>query len=215
MKQYDFIPNKYHHSQQNNHLAFKPHHPILHNKTSKINKTFFLDNEILASQWNGSQGDSALHIKLDKERKPSPFWEWEKNLTGRSHTLVRLYQGNVRSIIQGGTKPGIISWMRPANERRRYNITSSHIGWAHTQNDPYKEDMNWIDVYSATHWGDPYIRQRIGSSLFQVMTGDHFVCVPSQWHTKSAKFHKVKVQPKLKKSLDYDWNIVRSESSKW
>ena len=26
--------------------------------------------------------------------------------------------------------------MRPANERRRYNVTSSRIGWAHTQNDP-------------------------------------------------------------------------------
>ena len=31
---------------------------------------------------------------------------------------------------------GIILCMRPANERRRYNVTSSLIGWAHTQNDP-------------------------------------------------------------------------------
>ena len=31
---------------------------------------------------------------------------------------------------------GIILCMRPANERRRYNVTSSPIGWAHTQNDP-------------------------------------------------------------------------------
>ena len=28
--------------------------------------------------------------------------------------------------------------MRPANERRRYIVTSSTIGWAHTQNDPCK-----------------------------------------------------------------------------
>ena len=26
--------------------------------------------------------------------------------------------------------------MNPANERRRYNVTSSPIGWAHTQNEP-------------------------------------------------------------------------------
>ena len=26
--------------------------------------------------------------------------------------------------------------MHPANVRRRYNVTSSHIGWEHTQNDP-------------------------------------------------------------------------------
>ena len=27
-------------------------------------------------------------------------------------------------------------YMRPNNERRRYNVTSPLIGWAHTQNDP-------------------------------------------------------------------------------
>ena len=32
-------------------------------------------------------------------------------------------------------KSGIILCMRLANERRRYNVTSSLIGWAHTQND--------------------------------------------------------------------------------
>ena len=26
--------------------------------------------------------------------------------------------------------------MRPANERRRYNVTSSLIGWMHSENDP-------------------------------------------------------------------------------
>ena len=32
--------------------------------------------------------------------------------------------------------PGIILCMRPANESRRYNVTSSLIGWVHAQNDP-------------------------------------------------------------------------------
>ena len=31
---------------------------------------------------------------------------------------------------------GIILYMHPANERRRYIVTSSLIGWAHAQNDP-------------------------------------------------------------------------------
>ena len=31
---------------------------------------------------------------------------------------------------------GIILWMRSDNERRCYIVTSSLIGWAHTQNDP-------------------------------------------------------------------------------
>ena len=30
----------------------------------------------------------------------------------------------------------IIFYMHPANERRRYLVTSSFIGWAHTENDP-------------------------------------------------------------------------------
>ena len=34
---------------------------------------------------------------------------------------------------QGIPKSGIISCMRPANERRRYIVTSSLIGWAHTE----------------------------------------------------------------------------------
>ena len=34
------------------------------------------------------------------------------------------------------TDSGIILHMRPANERRRYVVTSSLIGWVHTQNDP-------------------------------------------------------------------------------
>ena len=35
---------------------------------------------------------------------------------------------------------GIILCIHPANERWRYNVTSSLIGWAHTQNDPW----NWV-----------------------------------------------------------------------
>ena len=31
---------------------------------------------------------------------------------------------------------GIILCMRPANERRRYNVTSTLIGWGHSQNHP-------------------------------------------------------------------------------
>ena len=34
------------------------------------------------------------------------------------------------------TEAGIILCTCAANERRRYNVTSSLIGWAHTQNDP-------------------------------------------------------------------------------
>ena len=45
-------------------------------------------------------------------------------------------------------KPGIILCMHPANERQRYNVKSSLIGWAHTQNDPCKLRMiNSLPVF--------------------------------------------------------------------
>ena len=39
---------------------------------------------------------------------------------------------------EGVTTAGVILCMRPANERRRYNVTSSLIDWVHAQNDPCK-----------------------------------------------------------------------------
>ena len=46
----------------------------------------------------------------------------------------------------GITISGIMLYMCPANGRRRYNVTSSLIGWAHTQNDPWTE----MEVMSHT-----------------------------------------------------------------
>ena len=40
---------------------------------------------------------------------------------------------------------GIILCMQPANERRRYNVTSSLIGWVHTQNDKGRAYIRLIE----------------------------------------------------------------------
>ena len=39
-----------------------------------------------------------------------------------------------------------IVYMGPANERRRYTVTPSLIGWAHTQNDPCSRFINLYPV---------------------------------------------------------------------
>ena len=55
-------------------------------------------------------------------------------------------------------KLGVIVRTHPANERRRYIVTPSLIGWADTQNDPwYIIDQDLIitvptDVYSTVRW---------------------------------------------------------------
>ena len=42
---------------------------------------------------------------------------------------------------------GIILYMHPTNERRRYIVTSSLIGWVHTQNNP----CIWTAEHELTH----------------------------------------------------------------
>ena len=51
--------------------------------------------------------------------------------------LVKCIIKQVYNYIHAGRTSSEIIWcMRPDNERRRYIITSSPIGWAHTQNNP-------------------------------------------------------------------------------
>ena len=57
---------------------------------------------------------------------------------------------------------GIILCMRPSNERWRYSVTPSLIGWAHTQNDP------WYSLDVLTYWGQDAC-QSTGSSSGQIM----------------------------------------------
>ena len=38
---------------------------------------------------------------------------------------------------------GIILWMWPANERRRYSVTPSLIGWSHAHNDPCNQNVSF------------------------------------------------------------------------
>ena len=47
-------------------------------------------------------------------------------------------------------KIGINLCMCPANERR-YNVTSSLIGWAHTENITYGSDLQLRTVFSKLH----------------------------------------------------------------
>ena len=44
------------------------------------------------------------------------------------------------------TAPGIILRMHPANEWRRYNVSSSFIGCAHVQNDYSTSDFIWLQI---------------------------------------------------------------------
>ena len=68
--------------------------------------------------------------------------------------------------------PGIILGMDAANERRRYNVTSSLIGWAHAQNDPgWLIVLSYAEIpsFSSNQPSDAMWRRRIVSTLDQVI----------------------------------------------
>ena len=65
------------------------------------------------------------------------------SLTNSSHSLLN------PDFVNSYGSPGIILCMCPTNERWHYNVKSSLIGWAHTQNDPWKSH-NHIDKIATT-----------------------------------------------------------------
>ena len=96
------------------------------------------------------------------------------------------------------TTSGIVLCMRPANERWRYNVTSSLICWAHTQNDPCTKrnsnvDWPWFlcfDLYSL--WPkDAIWWHKFGSTLAQVMAC--CLMAPSQYLTPNVDLSSVKL----------------------
>ena len=79
------------------------------------------------------------------------------------------------------TSSRMISYMHPANGRRRYIETSSIIGWAHTQNDPCfmsKWQRSIIDLHIqvglAAEWEKP-----------RIMIFTQTVCFYEIWYTLS------------------------------
>ena len=63
------------------------------------------------------------------------------------------FASNINMTIQDlDYEAGIILCMRPANERRHYNVTSSLIGWAHAQNEPYEVIKPWCNRSNVYCW---------------------------------------------------------------
>ena len=112
--------------------------------------------QILPSPWQhdtipASPGHSWASINRDDSRLVPSQWETSLQSNAVSHWLG----ANLESaLIKRQTDPaslmgshpfrksGIILGMGSANERWHYNVMSSLIGWAHTQNDPCESIWN-------------------------------------------------------------------------
>ena len=99
------------------------------------------------------------------------------------------HDGSARNLYETGWKTviflsdsGIIPGTGSANSRRRYNVTSFPIGWAHTQKDPwdsshffinsvtnvFQEHVNWMDL-SRVHIFKMFSKGRVSKSQKNIM----------------------------------------------
>ena len=79
--------------------------------------------------------NNLLHLIVEK---------WLKKQTYGFIIIDWFISSSIDNLSKVGAHPsisGIILCMRPANERRRYNVTSSLIGYTHTLNDPSISSM--------------------------------------------------------------------------
>ena len=91
-----------------------------------------------------------LHFGHSDRWCPGTISGFRTSATIKQTEVVRFILGESQRklhVLDSGSQcAGIIMRMRPANERRRYNVTSSLIGWAHTQNDPWCVPTNTVDM---------------------------------------------------------------------
>ena len=91
-----------------------------------------------------------------------------------------------RLSLAGRIHKRIILWMRPANERRRYIVTSSLVGWAHTQNEV---EQRWVMT--------GYMCDLLIQFILKVMQSN----LPFQWYLLRST--------KLLQVSDSWWNIKK------
>ena len=90
--------------------------------------------------WNNGMRCMSLYSLLLNFKMASIFCTFSEILTYfASYSLGLLFAIHISCCIffSYSIFSGISLYMRPANERRRYIVTSSVIGWAHTENDLY------------------------------------------------------------------------------
>ena len=119
--------------------------------------------------------------------------------------------------------------MCPANERRRYIVTSSPIGWAHTQNDPCYSNVKWPQRHLNWTAYKLLVQQFAQAIKGNIKAPDHWPFVKGihQWLVESP--HKGPLMRKVFPFHDFLmlhwnlrpvtmptlWSLVLLEASQW
>ena len=115
--------------------------PVQDEAITWINADLFSIGRI-GLQWNLYQN---IMIFIEENYFQNVVYKISPNLSQPQYVILWL----------SGTFSAIILCMHPANERWRYIVMASLIGWPHTQNDPYFLDtksLNWTILHQLTHW---------------------------------------------------------------
>ena len=111
---------------------------------------------------------SLTSCQLDpKEQTPRWNFDWNSNFLIEEKAFETMVC-KLATILFRPQCTGIILCMRPGNGRRRYNVTSSLIGWTHTQNNPRMyQPIN--DQNNVKSWGSYEIYSSIHDANFKIL----------------------------------------------
>ena len=106
-------------------------------------------------------------------------------LSDQLQTITEVITGMEKSFLVNFCGAVIILYMHPANERRRYNVMSSLIGWVHIQNEPCGcTRCCQIGNFRCSQWWTVILMMTFP---FQWMKADHQQnCV---WSALSVRFY--------------------------
>ena len=111
---------------------------------------------------------------------------------------------------------GIILSMGSANESRRYIVTSSLIGWAHTQNDPWAKQRSSVCASLTMVWTIAALNAQITTEnrscydanfVFTSSTRDFRYDNP-QWHQWQQRWHQHNSRLRKGADKEFIWNII-------
>ena len=101
---------------------------------------------------------------------------------------------------------GTIMYMHTANERRRYIVTSSPIGWVHTQNDPWRRLASTsLEIPKTDIWNCLIVQQfyiHLGSGVNEPV---HLYFVISSNYITNGSYDKYQINEIMAVDIIHGW----------
>ena len=101
---------------------------------------------------------------------------YERSVSTQTSPATHLFYHRSNKYIWTHTLTGISLGMRPAIKRRRYNVTTSLIGWAQTYTDP----CDWFRFFGQNYMAILMLCSRYAFTFFKLNSRSYFIgMIPS------------------------------------